>query len=136
MDFRVYLGSLMLLISIASIILLVKFYHSPSKDEQKAPKNDHKAPKNDSSSKHELKTYIIYTGHKFKDEATSVAIYHHLLEQVVPRNARRPILNYYWRSFSGFVANLTDDEAAKMAGLDGVVSVFPNRKLELLNRRP
>jgi hypothetical protein len=32
-----------------------------------------------------LQTYIIYTGHKFKDEATSVAIYHHLLEQVVPR---------------------------------------------------
>ncbi|WJX58768.1 hypothetical protein P8452_44187 [Trifolium repens] len=129
MDFRVYLGSLMLLISIASIILLVKFYHSPSKD-------DHKAPKNDLFSKHELKTYIIYTGHKFKDEATSVAIYHHLLEQVIPRNARRPILTYYWRSFSGFVANLTEDEAAKMAGLDGVVSVFPDRNLELLNTRP
>ncbi|WJX64049.1 hypothetical protein P8452_48873 [Trifolium repens] len=129
MDFRVYLGSLMLLISIASIILLVKIYHSPSKD-------DHKAPKNDSSSKHELKTYIIYTGHKFKDEATSVAIYHHLLEQVIPRNARRPILTYYWRTFSGFVADLTEDEAAKMAGLDGVVSVFPDRKLELLYTRP
>jgi hypothetical protein len=31
----------------------------------------------------------------------------------------RPILRYYWnwKTFSGFVANLTDEEASKMAGV-------------------
>jgi hypothetical protein len=29
----------------------------------------------------------------------------------------RPILGYFWKIFSGFVANLTDEEASKMAGV-------------------
>ncbi|GAU42439.1 hypothetical protein TSUD_247810 [Trifolium subterraneum] len=114
MDFRFYIGSLILLAIFATILLVVKFYHL-------SPKNDHKA-KDEPASKHELKVisqrYIIYTGHNFKDEATSLSIYHYLLQQVVERSSPpRPILTYFWRSFSGFVADLTDEEAKKMAGV-------------------
>ncbi|WJX58770.1 hypothetical protein P8452_44189 [Trifolium repens] len=134
---RVYIGSvillLVILLAIVSTILVLKFHHSSSKDD------DHKDPKDDptvwvfptpTSPKNELKPYIIYTGGEgeFKDEATALSLYHHLLQEVIPRNSpSRPILRYYWnwKTFSGFVANLTDEEASKMAGLKGVVSVSP-----------
>ncbi|KAK7300774.1 hypothetical protein RJT34_11624 [Clitoria ternatea] len=35
-------------------------------------------------------------------------------------------LLHSYKSFNGFVANLTEKEAEKMRGLDGVVSVIPN----------
>ncbi|KAI4306766.1 hypothetical protein L6164_030015 [Bauhinia variegata] len=38
------------------------------------------------------------------------------------------VLHHYKRSFNGFVAKLTEEEAKRMAGLDGVVSVFPSKK--------
>ncbi|KAI4313538.1 hypothetical protein L6164_026511 [Bauhinia variegata] len=40
--------------------------------------------------------------------------------------ARREILHHYKRSFNGFVVELTEEEAARMAEMDGVVSVLPN----------
>ncbi|WJX64051.1 hypothetical protein P8452_48875 [Trifolium repens] len=114
--FRVYIGSvillLVILLAIVSTILVLKFHHSSSKDDHKAPKDD------PTSSKHELKRYIIYTGREFKDKATSLSLYHHLLQEVIPRNSPpRPILGYFWENFSGFVANLTEEEALKMAGV-------------------
>ncbi|KAG4982990.1 hypothetical protein JHK85_028499 [Glycine max] len=41
------------------------------------------------------------------------------------------LLHSYKKSFNGFVAKLTEEEAARMAGLDGVVSVFQNKKNKL-----
>ncbi|KAK2377029.1 U-box domain-containing protein [Trifolium repens] len=75
---------LIVILCVVSTILLLKFYHSSSKD-------DHKA------SKHELKSYIIYTHGGLKDEATALSFYHHLLQQVVDRNSPpRPIQEYRW----------------------------------------
>ncbi|MCI22185.1 cucumisin-like, partial [Trifolium medium] len=47
----------------------------------------------------------------------------------------KSIIQYYKRSFGGFVANLTKEEAYKMAGLDGVVTVFPNKERHLLTTK-
>ncbi|XP_028795020.1 cucumisin [Neltuma alba] len=38
------------------------------------------------------------------------------------------VLHSYWKSFNGFVMKLTDEEAKTMAGMENVVSVFPNRR--------
>ncbi|XP_068493896.1 cucumisin-like isoform X4 [Phaseolus vulgaris] len=45
------------------------------------------------------------------------------------------LLHSYKKSFNGFVAKLTEEAAVRMAGLDGVVSVFPNKKNELHTTR-
>ncbi|XP_065631759.1 cucumisin [Quercus suber] len=38
------------------------------------------------------------------------------------------LLYSYTKSFNGFVAKLTKEEAQKLAGMEGIVSVFPNEK--------
>ncbi|KAK7276330.1 hypothetical protein RIF29_17469 [Crotalaria pallida] len=85
-----------------------------------------------STSLNDLKTYIVYTGNSVTDEASSLSLYKNMLQQVSDSNdVPKTVLHHYKRSFSGFVAKLTEEEADKMAGLDGVVSVFPNEKNQL-----
>ncbi|KAK8592120.1 hypothetical protein V6N13_062706 [Hibiscus sabdariffa] len=47
----------------------------------------------------------------------------------------KSVLYSYKRSFNGFVVELTEDEARKIAGVSGVVSVFPNEKKVLHTTR-
>ncbi|KAI5434344.1 hypothetical protein KIW84_021267 [Lathyrus oleraceus] len=113
MDSRPSLCSLFLLLGL--ILLLVQCY---------------------SSSEDNMKTYIVYTGKIINDEASSLIIYQNMLNQVAESNSTsKSILYQYKRSFSGFAAKLTAEEARRMAGLDGVVSVFPNEKRQLLTTR-
>ncbi|XP_057417991.1 cucumisin-like [Lotus japonicus] len=79
------------------------------------------------------KTYIIYTGASMNDEAASLSIHENMLQQVAAdRNAApKSLTHHYKRSFSGFAAKLTKEEADKVAGLDGVISVFPSTKRPL-----
>ncbi|CAL5203372.1 unnamed protein product [Lathyrus oleraceus] len=113
MDSRPSLGSLFILLGLTS--LLVKCY---------------------SSSEDNMKTYIVYTGKIINDEASSLIIYQNMLNQVAESNSTsKSVLYHYKRSFSGFAAKLTVEEARRMAGLDGVVSVFPNEKRQLLTTR-
>ncbi|XP_058746396.1 cucumisin-like [Vicia villosa] len=82
------------------------------------------------------KIYIVYTGDTIKDEAASLLHYNYLLQQITNSNSTtKTILYYYWRSFNGFVVKLTKKEAERMAGLVGVVSVFPDEKRQLLTTR-
>ncbi|XP_050904363.1 cucumisin [Lathyrus oleraceus] len=82
------------------------------------------------------KIYIVYTGDTIKDEASCLLHYNYLLQQATDSNSTaRSILYYYWRSFNGFVVKLTETEAARMEGLVGVVSVFPDEKRQLLTTR-
>ncbi|KAL5102341.1 hypothetical protein RYX36_006668, partial [Vicia faba] len=82
------------------------------------------------------KIYIVYTGDTIKDEAASLLHYNYLLQQATDSNSTaKTILYYYWRSFNGFVVKLTEKEADRMAGLVGVVSVFPDEKRQLLTTR-
>ncbi|KAJ1379189.1 Peptidase S8/S53 domain [Sesbania bispinosa] len=83
-----------------------------------------------------LKSYIVYTGDSMKDEASALTLYTSMLQEVVDSKAEsRSVLHHYKRSFGGFVVELTEEEAERMAGLDGVVSVFPNEKKQLLTTR-
>ncbi|KAL5102338.1 hypothetical protein RYX36_006665 [Vicia faba] len=82
------------------------------------------------------KIYIVYTRDTIKDEAASLIHYNYLLQQATDSNSTaKTILYYYWRSFNGSVVKLTEKEADRMAGLVGVVSVFPDEKRQLLTTR-
>ncbi|KAJ4725704.1 Subtilisin-like protease [Melia azedarach] len=63
---------------------------------------------------------------------------HHqsLLQQVVEgRSVGDILVRSYRRSFNGFSAKLTDQESQTLASMKGVVSVFPNRILQLHTTR-
>ncbi|XP_057441881.1 cucumisin-like isoform X2 [Lotus japonicus] len=88
-----------------------------------------------STSLDDIKTYIVYTGNNMKDEAASLSLYESMLQEVSHSTTPKPVLHHYKRSFSGFAAKLTKEEADTMAGLDGVVSVFPSNNKQLLTTK-
>ncbi|KAK4835176.1 hypothetical protein QYF36_006359 [Acer negundo] len=75
-------------------------------------------------------------GSKPKGQLSTSALHMSMLRQVADRNIGPESLLYnYRKSFDGFVVKMTEEEAKKMAGMSGVVSVFPNRKLKLHTTR-
>uniref|UniRef100_A0A3Q7XM87 Cucumisin n=1 Tax=Cicer arietinum TaxID=3827 RepID=A0A3Q7XM87_CICAR len=81
-------------------------------------------------------TYIVYTGKTMDDEVSSLARHQNMLKEVASsKQESKSILKHYKRSFSGFVADLTEEEANKMAVHEGVVSVFPNEKKQVLTTK-
>ncbi|KAK9902289.1 hypothetical protein M0R45_001765 [Rubus argutus] len=103
---------LLLLSVICSTLLLVDVTHSSAQGVRKA--------------------YIVYMGDKPKNEVPLSPLHLNMLQDVVDSSNIDDIeheallLRSYKRSFNGFAAMLTEQEAQKMAGMDGVVSVFPN----------
>ncbi|XP_050250625.1 cucumisin-like isoform X1 [Quercus robur] len=88
-----------------------------------------------STSQNDKKAYIVYMGNK-RDEVSTSSLYTSMLQDVVGSHIGAESLLYsYKRSFHGFAVELTEQEAQKMAGMDGVVSVFPNQKKELHTTR-
>ncbi|RLN36221.1 cucumisin-like [Panicum miliaceum] len=89
--------------------------------------------------------YIVYLGHlaspdlsESEDGVSAVEFAHHdLLNQVLDdsSSASDMILRSYKRSFNGFAARLTEQEAHELSSMDGVVSVFPSRTHEPLTTR-
>ncbi|KAL0539409.1 hypothetical protein IC582_023621 [Cucumis melo] len=67
------------------------------------------------------KIYIVYMGKKLKDDPDSANL-HHSSFPFAPES----VIYTYNRSFNGFAVKLTKEEADKIAGMKGVVSVFPN----------
>nr|XP_048325448.1 cucumisin-like isoform X2 [Ziziphus jujuba var. spinosa] len=83
---------------------------------------------------HDRKVYIVYMGDKPKEEVSTSPLHLNMLEKVVSSNDIVPaesLLRSYKRSFNGFAAKLTKEEADKISGMKGVVSVFQSRKLKL-----
>ncbi|KAB2026188.1 hypothetical protein ES319_D06G201800v1 [Gossypium barbadense] len=80
------------------------------------------------------KSYIVYMGDRLKDGA-STALLHGSMVQDVFGSESKTVLYSYKKSFNGFVVDLTEEEAQKMAGMKGVVSVFPNEKRKLHTTR-
>ncbi|ESW17469.1 hypothetical protein PHAVU_007G242100 [Phaseolus vulgaris] len=82
------------------------------------------------------KSYIVYMGdcHKGVEstESLHISMVQNILGSKFPADT---LLHSYKKSFNGFVAKLTEEAAVRMAGLDGVVSVFPNKKNELHTTR-
>ncbi|KAE7996707.1 hypothetical protein FH972_001407 [Carpinus fangiana] len=89
-----------------------------------------------STSQNDRKAYIVYMGKRQMNEISTSSLHTSMLQEVIGSNVGPESLLYsYRRSFSGFAAELTEQEAQKMAGMDGVVSVFPSKKKKLLTTR-
>ncbi|XP_013626670.1 PREDICTED: cucumisin-like isoform X1 [Brassica oleracea var. oleracea] len=77
--------------------------------------------------------YIVYMG-SLPSRADYTPMSHHMsiLQEVVGESLMDGrLLRNYKRSFNGFAAHLTESEREQVAGMEGVVSVFPNKKLKL-----
>ncbi|KAF3433601.1 hypothetical protein FNV43_RR24703 [Rhamnella rubrinervis] len=87
------------------------------------------------ASHHSSAAYIVYMGDRPKEEVSAPSFHLNMLQRVIIGSNKIPpaesLLHSYKRSFNGFAAKLTKEEAEKMAEMEGVVSVFPNQKLEL-----
>ncbi|KAG4997058.1 hypothetical protein JHK85_028497 [Glycine max] len=88
-------------------------------------------------SEDDQKTYIVYMGDHPKGVIQSAESLHISMVQNILGSKFAPdaLLHSYKKSFNGFVVKLTEEEAVRMAELDGVVSVFPNKKNELHTTR-
>ncbi|KAK8662515.1 hypothetical protein V6N13_092088 [Hibiscus sabdariffa] len=80
--------------------------------------------------------YIVYMGNLPKGEVSITSLHTSMLQEVVPSSVGSDVLLYsYHRSFNGFAAKLTKDEAETLRGKDGVVSVFLGQKKQLHTTR-
>ncbi|KAI6669312.1 hypothetical protein NL676_004197 [Syzygium grande] len=77
--------------------------------------------------------FIVYMGNRLKNDVSTSSPQHiNMLQEITGSDVpSKHLLHSYKRSFNGFAAMLTEEEAKKMAGLEGVVSVFPNQKNKL-----
>ncbi|XP_056168976.1 cucumisin-like isoform X2 [Syzygium oleosum] len=72
-------------------------------------------------------------GAQLKNDIFASSPHHvNMLQKIIgSEDPSKHLLCRYERSFDGFAAMLTEEEAKKMAGLEGVVSVFPSQKQQL-----
>ncbi|XP_017984507.1 PREDICTED: cucumisin [Theobroma cacao] len=81
------------------------------------------------------KVYIVYMGDRPSGEFSAATLHSNILEEVLGSGGSNSLLHSYHRSFNGFVAKLTKDEAQKLASTEGVVSVFPSQRKQLHTTR-
>ncbi|XVE69291.1 hypothetical protein DITRI_Ditri09bG0140000 [Diplodiscus trichospermus] len=75
------------------------------------------------------KSYIVYMGDRPSDGSSASLLHSSLLADAFGSEfITKTVVHSYKRSFNGFVVDLTEEEAQKIAGMNGVVSVFPNEK--------
>ncbi|GMI76447.1 hypothetical protein like AT5G03620 [Hibiscus trionum] len=80
--------------------------------------------------------YIVYMGDLLKAKVSTSSLHTAMLREVVPSTVGSDVLLYsYHRSFNGFAAKLTKDEANTLREKDGVVSVFLSQKKQLHTTR-
>eukprot|EP00252_Welwitschia_mirabilis_P018701 TRINITY_DN416_c0_g2_i1.p1 TRINITY_DN416_c0_g2~~TRINITY_DN416_c0_g2_i1.p1 ORF type:complete len:577 (-),score=78.12 TRINITY_DN416_c0_g2_i1:1132-2742(-) len=81
------------------------------------------------------KVYVVYMGNKVHSNPETARLKNHeLLASVHDGSLEKANLSMvysYHHGFRGFAAQLTDEEAAAMASMPGVVSVFPNKLRKL-----
>ncbi|XP_050235780.1 subtilisin-like protease SBT4.4 [Mercurialis annua] len=71
-----------------------------------------------------------------KVEYTPLAHHLNLLQEVIETSSLENVLvTSYSRSFNGFAAKLSENEAQKLSNMKGVVSVFPSKTYELHTTR-
>ncbi|KAL1559786.1 cucumisin-like [Salvia divinorum] len=82
----------------------------------------------------ESKLQVVYMGDRPQDDAST---HHSMLQSVLgsASSAKDSLVHSYGKSFNGFAAKLSEEEAAAIAEMEGVISVFPNRKLNLHTTR-
>ncbi|KAE8671940.1 Cucumisin [Hibiscus syriacus] len=70
-----------------------------------------------------------------KGKVSTSSLHNSMLREVVPSVGSDALLYSYHRSFNGFAAKLTKDEADALREKDGVVSVFLSQKMQLHTTR-
>ncbi|KAI3851470.1 hypothetical protein MKW92_038210 [Papaver armeniacum] len=83
------------------------------------------------------KVYIVYMG-ELPSESVYTPMSHHqtILQDILEGSSvQDTLVHSYKRSFNGFSAKLTEKEVQKLSGMEGVVSVFPNRVYQLQTTR-
>ncbi|KAL2516992.1 subtilase family protein [Abeliophyllum distichum] len=85
----------------------------------------------------ERKLHIVYMGNKPEGDASLASAHHSMLHKVLgsPSSAKESLVHSYGRSFNGFAAKLTKEEATRISDMQGVVSVIPNRQYKLHTTR-
>ncbi|XP_026385153.1 subtilisin-like protease SBT4.4 [Papaver somniferum] len=71
-------------------------------------------------------------------ESTYTPMSHHqnILQDILEGSSvQDTLVHSYKRSFNGFSAKLTEKEVQKLSGMEGIVSIFPNRIYELQTTR-
>ncbi|KAJ6895542.1 hypothetical protein NC651_021911 [Populus alba x Populus x berolinensis] len=82
------------------------------------------------------KEYIVYMGSLPEGEYSPSSHHLSLLQEVVKDSSSENVLvRSYKRSFNGFSAKLTSEEAQKLASKKEVVSIFPSTTLQLQTTR-
>ncbi|XP_039034062.1 cucumisin-like [Hibiscus syriacus] len=87
------------------------------------------------SDRNSRQVYIVYMGDLPKGDVSISSLHIGMLQDVVPSDASDVLVYSYGRSFNGFAAKLTVDEANKMRDKEGVVSVFLSQKKQLHTTR-
>ncbi|KAK9276300.1 hypothetical protein L1049_005831 [Liquidambar formosana] len=85
----------------------------------------------------EKKVHVIYMGEWPQGDVTLRSVHHSMLENVLGRTslAKESLIYSYGKSFNGFAAKLSDEEVERFSEMEGVVSVLPNRMLQLQTTR-
>ncbi|KAL3641004.1 hypothetical protein CASFOL_015972 [Castilleja foliolosa] len=79
------------------------------------------------------KVYIVYMGKTRSLDGSLRNDHVQLMDEL--RIRKKSVLHKYNKSFLGFTARLSDEEAESIAQRDGVVSVFPDKKSQLHTTR-
>ncbi|KAK4838786.1 hypothetical protein QYF36_016397 [Acer negundo] len=81
--------------------------------------------------------HVVYMGEKLRGNINAESVHHSMLESIlgIAEAAQESLVYSYGRSFNGFAAKLSDEEAAGFSGMEGVVSVLPNTILKLHTTR-
>ncbi|KAL6340416.1 hypothetical protein AAG906_006077 [Vitis piasezkii] len=84
----------------------------------------------------ESKVYIVYLGSLREGEFSPLSQHLSILDTVLDGSSSKDsLVRSYKRSFNGFAAHLTDKQVERVASMEGVVSIFPNRLLQLHTTR-
>ncbi|PKA63134.1 Cucumisin [Apostasia shenzhenica] len=82
------------------------------------------------------KAYIVYLGQRPRNDIDVNSLHSSVLQEVIGDDAASErILHSYSKSFNGFAAMLTEEEAQLLSRLDEVVSAFPSTQRQLSTTR-
>nr|KAJ0209040.1 hypothetical protein LSAT_V11C400160470 [Lactuca sativa] len=83
-----------------------------------------------------LQVFIAYMGFLPEGEYSASLHHYEILKNITShRFASKALIRSYQKSFNGFAAYLSEEEKQKLAGYEGIVSVFPCQKLHLQTTR-
>ncbi|KAI3909084.1 hypothetical protein MKW92_028424 [Papaver armeniacum] len=71
-----------------------------------------------------------------ESEYTPMSQHRNILQEIVEGSSvQDTLVHSYKRSFNGFSAKLTEKEVQNLSGIDGIISIFPNRIFQLQTTR-